>query len=988
MAKKPTGPAPDDLPLRADIPPEPADLFGTDTDPDPLARDAQEITEADLFDFDDPVTEPIRAIRAAAAPPADEDDILAWDVLEDASSTSFVGKRPDDSGSSILSGRGATASVPGSGWLDSGVPLTPPARGMGVDETHAFPIAAESVASSSGVNLHDPEGSGDGESESSIFGRGATDQSSRIEIPLPPPSDQATEAMDVVGPASIWDETDAVDADQLAALREEAATDAIDWDALKGLGAKVRHLRHADDAADDDAQHTLRAPRPELPDEPTGDADWDALKGLGARVRHLRHDDSVADDSNRTLHAPEPEPEAVVDDDFDAWLKEESGTVPQPAPRTIPDGTGVGLPIGATPTPAPPTPLRRAVAPVGPEYDLDEDDEPVKASPKRATAKPAGEKKAKSGAMAWIGGGIAGLLVGGGGVFGLSQMDMLPGQDTTGKPVVSNVPKGSPVDAEKLAELQKAAADAETARADAVTKMEAAEARAKDGEQAVTDLAAAKKAADKAGTDLIDVTKKLGESETKLIAVIKDGEKASIELNAAKDDLKTAMKDVVAAKDGLTAAMKDVTDAQKKAKANDDVLAGLVKEFKAAKLIDADADAATALAKLPDAAKSAATAAASGDAKKVAEALAAAKKELDASQASLKAATDDLAKAKTDAEKAMTLADDRAKAVADARKKAKASDDALAGLVKEFKAAKLIDADADAATALAELPDAAKKATAAAMSGDAAKAAEALLAAKKDLGTAQTALKKAETDLTAAKKDAKDAMALADEATEAANAKATKSIDDAKADATKAVKAAQTVADKLVAAAKKETDDKVKAAVLDAEKSLAALKQSADDAKKALAAADAAVKAAEASRVAEVKVAAEKAFAKEAEFARQLAAAKASATVGGPVLAVDAVAQEKAVAAYSAGVAHYFAGRYAAAEKELRAAAAGADDARYSYFLGLALLAQGQTDAAAQSFASGSAFERRNKPNVRDIGDALERIQGPARKELAKYRPM
>ena len=667
MAKKPTGPAPDDLPLRADIPLEPADLFGTDTDPDPLARDAQEISEADLFDFDDPVTEPIRAIQAAAAPSSDEDDILAWDVLEDASSTSFVGKRQGDSGSSILPGRGATASVPGSGWFDSGVKTNPPPRGMGVDETHAFPIAAESVSSSSGVNLHDPEGSGDAESESSIFGRGATDQSSRIEIPLPPPSDQATDALEAVGPASIWDETDAVDADHLAALRDEPATDAIDWDALKGLGAKVRHLRHADDAADDDAQHTLRAPRPELPDEPTGDADWDALKGLGARVRHLRHDDSVADDPDRTHHAPVAESVAEVDDDFDAWLKEESGTVKQPALRTILDGTGVGLPIGATPTPAPPTPLRRAVAPVGPDYDLDEDDEPVTASPKRATAKPAGEKK-KSGAMAWIGGGIAGLLIGGGGVFALSQMDMLPGQDTTGKPIVSNLPKGSPVDAEKLAELQKAAADAETARADAVTKMVAAEARAKDGEQAVTDLAAAKKAADKASTDLIDVTKKLADSETKLIAVIKDGEKASIELNAAKDDLKTAMKDVAAAKDGLTAAMKDVTDAQKKAKANDDVLAGLVKEFKAAKLIDADADAATALAKLPDAAKSAATVATSGDAKKVAEALAAAKKELDASQASLKAATDDLAKAKTDAEKAMTLADDRAKELADAAK--------------------------------------------------------------------------------------------------------------------------------------------------------------------------------------------------------------------------------------------------------------------------------------------------------------------------------
>lgn len=990
--QKPTDPFPDDTPHRADIPPEPADLFETDTDPVPLAEpaDAEVLGEADLFDFTEPVTEPMEAVRAAGAPPkADDDDILAWDILESGSSASLSGQRPDADESSILSGRGTATA--GSGWFDSAARQLPPDA---ADPVRGYPLDSETGVSASGVNLHNPNATGPTESESSIFGRAATDQSSRVEIPIPPHADQATDAVEVLGPASIWDEAEPADAAHLAALRDDPAA-TVDWDAFKGLGKQVRQLRHEDVEDEDFGARPFADPRDPGP-APAGSAlDLEALKGLGEQVRQvrqLRHEDAAAD-AQHTLRAPRPDLDAAPpDDDFDAWLREESSEAVKAAPPRVPtDPTAVGLPLGArTPTPAPTSPPpRRPVPPVEDiGLDIDEDDEPV--TPKRAVLKPADEKKkAKSGAGAWIGGGLLGLLLGGGGVFGLHQAGVLG--DDTAKPTAPG--SGASADAGKVAQLQQALTKAEGELKDATDKLKDGDAAIKAGEEAVKNLdaakaaekeakeqlLAAKKAEQNASAALTEATKKQIDAESKLTAAIKAGDKATLELNVAREDLKAAMKDVAAVKESLAASEKDLDAAKKKAKAGEDAVAGLVKEFKAAKLIPEDADAATALAALPDAAKKA-VASASGDTKKLAEELAAAKKDADGLKAAVKTATDDLAKAKADTEKAIKVADDRAQEVADAQKKAKASEDVLAGLVKEFKSAKLIDADADAATALAKLPDAAKKAAANTLSGDAAKAAEALAAAKKDLEVAQTAAKKAEADLVKAKAEAQDATARADKATEVARTEAAKMLVALKTEMTKAVESAKEEGAKAVAAAKKETDDKVKDAVA---------KATADtDAK--LKAADAkvvTVEKAKADAEAKAKAAADALAAKEAEFARQLAIAKAAAgTVALPPAVAEAVGQEKAMASYSAGVSHYFAGRYTDAERELRAAGAG--DARFSYYLGLALLAQGKADAAAESFAAGAALERRNRPNARDVGEALERIQGAPRKELAKYRPM
>lgn len=109
-------------------------------------------------------------------------------------------------------------------------------------------------------------------------------------------------------------------------------------------------------------------------------------------------------------------------------------------------------------------------------------------------------------------------------------------------------------------------------------------------------------------------------------------------------------------------------------------------------------------------------------------------------------------------DQAKQLADARAK-VTDAEKREKAAGDALAAVVQELKAAKLIDEKDDVRAAVAKLPEVLKKASAAAASADAQKAAAALLAAKQDL-------EKARDEAKAARADAAKAEALAKKATD------------------------------------------------------------------------------------------------------------------------------------------------------------------------------------------------------------------------------
>ena len=73
--------------------------------------------------------------------------------------------------------------------------------------------------------------------------------------------------------------------------------------------------------------------------------------------------------------------------------------------------------------------------------------------------------------------------------------------------------------------------------------------------------------------------------------------------------------------------------------------------------------------------------------------------------------------------------------------------------------------------------------------------------------------------------------------------------------------------------------------------------------------------------------------------------------------------------------------------KAPKAVAASATDARYWYFLGLSKWSQGRTAEADADFKKGAEWESRAKPGRRQIGLALERVQGNARQALEDRRP-
>lgn len=90
---------------------------------------------------------------------------------------------------------------------------------------------------------------------------------------------------------------------------------------------------------------------------------------------------------------------------------------------------------------------------------------------------------------------------------------------------------------------------------------------------------------------------------------------------------------------------------------------------------------------------------------------------------------------------------------------------------------------------------------------------------------------------------------------------------------------------------------------------------------------------------------------------------------------------------YTAGVQAFYSGNYVEAERALAdAARQGIQDARYLYFLGLARYQQGNTAAADVDFREAARLERQSKPGRAGVNRALERIQGPGRQALERYR--
>lgn len=89
---------------------------------------------------------------------------------------------------------------------------------------------------------------------------------------------------------------------------------------------------------------------------------------------------------------------------------------------------------------------------------------------------------------------------------------------------------------------------------------------------------------------------------------------------------------------------------------------------------------------------------------------------------------------------------------------------------------------------------------------------------------------------------------------------------------------------------------------------------------------------------------------------------------------------------YGRGVEDYFAGRLQAANSDLsRAIAFNSNDPRPYYFRALSRIAQGCQDAARDDLQIGSMLEAQ-QPNRFAMGKTLERVQGPQRLLLERYR--
>ena len=103
--------------------------------------------------------------------------------------------------------------------------------------------------------------------------------------------------------------------------------------------------------------------------------------------------------------------------------------------------------------------------------------------------------------------------------------------------------------------------------------------------------------------------------------------------------------------------------------------------------------------------------------------------------------------------------------------------------------------------------------------------------------------------------------------------------------------------------------------------------------------------------------------------------------------AVQAQNTSELMATYGRGVHAYFAGDTARAEELFsQVIGAGATDPRVFYFRAMTRLRSGRQHEAEHDMQIGAAFEARNPGVQHQIGRSLQRIQGPHRRTLEKYR--
>jgi len=564
----------------------------------------------------------------------------------------------------------------------------------------------------------------------------------------------------------------------------------------------------------------------------------------------------------------------------------------------------------------------------------DGDDEPVAPKPKRrggGGSKPPEPKRSGGGLLGWVGGGVLGMLLGAGAFAALYFADVLPAKDSANATVPSTATQ--PTAKDNGAELAALGTKNETLQRDLkAAKLEATTAK---GESATlrSEHEAALEAKDaarmQAKKDQLAIAKKKDAAEaelkTALVAATKaddDVKKAMLAAEKSAVELKTAMADLEKA----TAEMKVALADAEKAKAD-------------AKVALTDAEKAKAETKIYRTLVD----------KTAAEAGAAQKEAL----AKAKLATEAQAKA-TEALKAQIAAETGFRAV-----------------IKELKANELLEEKSSEAEALALIPEVLKRLTQRAVESDAKRSAKELAGMRKTNEMMQATVKGLEAAKAKSDGDAKRAK----DDTEAQVAAAKKDADAAKKEADAMAAAAAKKAAAEIALAQKEADAAKKEA--DA-KALAAIEKATADAKKKVADAEADLASLMMKHKLEVS-------ALQESFTGQLAEARKGGIT--QITPSEVLTQDRAVRDYNAGVRAYQSKSFAKALASLESAVKlDPVDARYWYYLGLAQLELGKKDDAHASFKKGHDLESRSKPNTALVGEALERIQGAARRELQQYR--
>ncbi len=291
--------------------------------------------------------------------------------------------------------------------------------------------------------------------------------------------------------------------------------------------------------------------------------------------------------------------------------------------------------------------------------------------------------------------------------------------------------------------------------------------------------------------------------------------------------------------------------------------------------------------------------------------------------------------------------------------KLKAADAALDPIIDKLKVAKLIDEKETREKAITSIPELAKKVVLlSGTTGETAELAKQLTDARAEMKKAQElatkAVKDAETNLLTARKDADKTIAEMQAKLKDSEAKV--AIDVKKA------------GDDTRAEMQKKLDAMILASTERQKQSEAELKKAIDE------------------RAIEAKAAEIKLASQAEQYRGQIAAVRAGVIV--PLSEPEQASADLANTSYLAGVEAYFAGRNSDAETALtKAVKASATDARYWYFLGLSKWSQGRTTEADADFKKGAEWESRAKPGRRQIGLALERVQGNARQALEVYRP-